>query len=457
MHIARRNFLLGGMASPVVAGKGKRAPARPNMILIMADDLASFMLGCYGNKEIRTPNIDRFARMGTRLLNHCCCTPAGSASRATMFTGRIPQQHGIADFLTPNPLENPPRGQAAPPAAFARETMISDLLAGAGYNCGYVGKWHMGNDRQPQHQFTYWYTLAGGAYQDPRMNWNGKEVAEHGYLPELITAKAAQFLDQQQAGKPFFLTVSHLSPHAPYEGHPQKYYDMYASTSFDSIGWDPPAANALDGKEMLKDVVGNIRRCAAAVTALDDQVGTLLAKIHDRGLDENTLVLFTADNGFLLGRHGLWSNGHAANPITMYEEVMQVPMIWRWIGHIPAENMRPELTSTYDLLPSLCDVAGVPVPQGNRPGRSYWPLIANKPLPRKQPWPTYLFGEFRDAWMVRDSRYKLVERNGGKGPNELYDLRTDARERVNQHANPQFLTVRDRLSAALAAWRKKYV
>jgi arylsulfatase A-like enzyme len=338
--------------------------------------------------------------------------------------------------------------------------MISDLLAGAGYNCGYVGKWHMGNDQQPQHQFKYWYTMLGGSapYQNPRMSRNGEVVQENGYLADLITANACRFLDAQQAGSPFFLTVSHFNPHVPYSGLPQKYYDMYAKTTFETIGWQPPAPNPLREKEMLKDTVGNIRRCAASVTSLDDQVGTLLAKIHERGLDENTLVLFAGDNGFLLGRHGLWSKSHASDPINMYEEVMQVPMLWRWIGHVPADNTRPELVSFYDLLPTLCDVTGVTAPAGrNLPGRSYWPLVTNQTLPRKNAWPVRAYGEFRNTWMCRDSRYKLVDRNDGKGPGELYDLRVDPRERVNQHGNPQFLTVRDRLAGDLAAWRKKYV
>ena len=114
--------------------------------MVVADDLAAWMLGCYGNKEIKTPNIDLLARGGVRFLNNFVVTPVCSASRATLFTGRTPRQHGIHDFLTPNPIERPPQGQAAPPASFANEIMISDALAGAGYRCGYTGKWHMGGD-----------------------------------------------------------------------------------------------------------------------------------------------------------------------------------------------------------------------------------------------------------------------------------------------------------------------
>lgn len=457
MQFTRRHFFLGSLALPAAAQR-KTAPPRPNIVLILADDLAAWMLGCYGNKEIRTPNIDRLSRTGTRLNNSYVLTPVSSASRATLFTGRTPGQHGIHDFLTPNPAANPPRGQAAPPASFRDEIMISDLLAGAGYECGYSGKWHMGGDEQPQHGFKFWYTLPGGdaPHRDPAMNLNGKRVEEKGYLGELITQRAGEFLDRQNASKPYFLTVSYLSPGGAYEGHPQQYYDMYAQTTFETTGWLPAAPNALDGKEMLAETVASTRKAAAAVTALDDQVAALWKRLQARDGQENTLIILTSPNGFLLGRHGLWSDGHASNPPNMFEEVVQAPMMWSWLGRIPADNTRPELVDTCDFLPSLCEAAGVAAPANrNFAGRSYFPIVANRPLPKKQPWRNMVFGQFRNTWMVRDLRYKLVIRDGD-ALQELYDLRTDPRELTNQYANPQFVTVRDRLYGEVTAWRKKY-
>ena len=451
----RREFLLAASAAYAA---DKTPTQRPNVLVILADDLAAWMLGCYGNQEIKTPNIDLLARTGIRFHNAFVCTPICSASRATLFTGRAPHQHGIHDFLTDKPVENPPQGQLSPPASFDKETMISDVLASAGYSCGYVGKWHMGRDEQPGHGYRYTYTMSGGSrsYRDPKMYLNGRAVEEKGYLADLMTQRACDFLQQQTPATPFFLTVGYLNPHTPYEGHPQKYYDMYANTKFDTVGWEKPAPNALREKEMLKDIVGNLRRAAAATTALDDQLPVLLAKLQERGLRDNTLILFAGDNGYLLGRHGLWSKGLASNPINMYEEVMRVPMILSWPGKTPTDAMAPELVSFYDVVPTLCEAAGTSIPAGrNLGGRSFLPIARRENFPKNKPWKNVVLGEFRNTVMARDKRHKLVLRNEGKGPNEMYDLSKDPGEKVNQIENPQYNTVREALGKELADWRQR--
>jgi len=456
VYLTRRHFLCSS-AAPALAAK-RPAAARPNIVLVVADDLAAWMLGCYGNKEIRTPNIDLLARGGVRFPNNFVVTPVCSASRATLFTGRTPRQHGIYDFLTPAPIEHPPQGQLAPPPSFAGEIMISDVLAGAGYRCGYTGKWHMGGDEKPAHGYEFTYTMLGGSshYRNPVMCLNGQRIQQQGYLADLITAKACEFIEQQSKDRPFFLTVSHYNPHTPYDGHPEKYYQMYANTKFETFGWEPAAPNALREKEMLKDTVANIRKCAASITALDDQIPPLIATLRRQGVWENTLIIFTGDNGYLLGRHGLWSKGLASDPINMYEEVMATPMIWNWLGKFPVEAARPELVSFVDVLPTICEIAGVPAPARNLPGRSYANLLTGRPMPKKHPWKNLVFGHFRNTEMARDARFKVVVRNGGKGPNEFYDLKADPREKVNSFDNPQYSTVRDHLMKELAAWRKTY-
>ena len=299
---------------------------------------------------------------------------------------------------------------------------------------------------------------SGGStsYQDPTMYRNGETVKEKGLSRGPDTKNACQFLDEQKAGKPFLLVVSHFNPHTPYTGHPQKYYDMYADTKFETFGYEPAAPNALREKEYLKDTVANIRKCAAATTALDDQVPPLLNKLRERGLWDKTLIVFAGDNGYLLGRHGLWSKGLASNPINMYDEVMKVPLIMSWPGRIPTDAVAPEMVSFYDVMPTLCEAAGRDPACRTHALRTEFPANRSSgEAGKKERWRNIVFGEFRNTEMARDSRYKIVVRNGGSGPNEMFDLYSDPREKNNVWDNPQFVSVRDALVKELAAWRQK--
>jgi arylsulfatase A-like enzyme len=470
---------------------------RPNILVVMADDLAAWHLGCYGNREIRTPHLDRLAAEGIRMENAFVCTPVCSPSRATFFTGRTPRQHGIHDFLTSKPIPEPPQGQEAPPPSFAGEVMISDVLAGAGYDCGYIGKWHMSGEATPQHGYRFWYAwLHGGSgpYQDPIMSLNGERVQEKGYLTEIWTKRAtayikrgAEFAAKEVQGpesrveevqghgsnvqgradidpgpktldpvvqrRPWFLVVSYANPHTPYEGHPQRYYDLYKDVTFDTFGIEPKAPNALRESNLMHDPVGNLRRAAASTTALDDQIPALLRALEESGQRERTLVLFTGDNGFLYGRHGGWSKGHATNPINMYEEVIRVPMIVSWPGGLPGRRALPAFVSFYDVLPTLCEAAGARQPEGrNLPGRSFWPVLRGV----GGAWENAVYFTMRNTDAVRDDRHKLVWRNGGAGPNELFDLKADPRERVNVIDAPDLAEVREALRKRLESWVERY-
>jgi arylsulfatase A-like enzyme len=379
MSLARREFLLGSLAFPALSAQKKAVGPPPNILLIVAGDLGTWMLGCDGNREIRTPNIDLLAKQGTRFGSNFTRTPVSAASRAAMLT-------------------------------LSAKTTLSDVLAAQGYNCGSAGAWQSGEGPV-----------------------------------DSVTGKAQDFLDRQSKDKPFLVTVSYADPRPPYEDHARQYDEMYGKAAFENMGREPVSVNAVGNKEMLKGVVGSLRKCAAAVSALDAQIPLLLAKLQDRGLRENTLIVFCAANGSLLGRHGLWGDGAASDPPNMYEEVVRVPMIWNWPGRVPVESVRNELVSSYDVMPSLCEAAGAAAPAGSV-GRSYAALAFGKRLPKKQPWRNMVTGQLGNTQMVRDSRYKLVLRNQGKGPNELYDLAVDPRERVNRYDNPGFISIRDQLT-----------
>ncbi len=388
MTLSRRHFFFGSLALPALAAP-KTPGERPHILLILADRLPSWILGCYGNHEVRTPALDRLAQTGLRFLNHFACAPAPAPGRASLLTGRTPMQLGEADAGAPG------------------EVPLSQVLAGAGYACAAAD-----------------------------------------------SATAAKSLDEQAAGKPFFLTVDCNQLRPPYDGVPRKYRDLYAQVKFAAFSQEAPAKNAARDREMLSDLALNQRLVAAAVTALDDDVAALVSKLSQKGLLDQTLVIFTSTCGSLLGRHGLWDSAPASDPANMYEEVVSTPLVWSWQGRVPPQLTRPELVSAYDLVPTLCALAGAAPPPRHLCGRSYLPLATGKPLPKKQPWRTTVFSHYQNTDMARDKRYKLVVRD--QGPGELYDLPVDPRERVNQYENRQFVTVRTSLAAALAQWKQSY-
>jgi arylsulfatase A-like enzyme len=384
MSTSRRNFLIQTVALPAFAAKKKKAEAvRPNIVLMMADNVPDWVLGIYGNKDIKTPAIDRLAQMGTRFHSHMTGAPAPAAGRWTLLTGRTTMQGGSG-------------------------STIDKMLGGAGYAAGWAG-----------------------------------------------AADVPKFLAQQSSGKPFFLGVTLASPRAPYTGIEQKFVDLYAAAAFENFDRDPAASNAALGKEMLADRTGNLRKYAAAVSAMDAEVGAVTAAVYQRKLADNTLLVLASTCGALLGRHGLWDAGEASDPPNMFEESVNTPMIWSWPGRVPAFGDRPEVVGSCDFVPTICDLTGTE-PAGNLSGRSYLLLATGKPLPKKERWRTTAFSQLGNTGMARADRYKVVERDGGKGPGELYDLVADPVERVNQYDNPQFMTVRTQLTGELHAWRQKY-
>jgi len=391
MNLSRRHFFFGSLALPALAAK-KPAGETPNILLVLAENVPAWILGCYGNKEVQTPNIDRLAQTGTRFANHFAASPLSKQARACLLTGQTAVQLQDA---------------SAPPPDVAT---LEKLMGGVGYEC---------------------QSVTGAA-------------------------EGAKFLDSQSAAKPFLLIVTLEEFIAPYAAG-SKYLDRYSAAKFETFTQIPPAANIARDKEMLGgNLLPSLRRAAAAVTALDSEAGTLIAKVSQKRLQDNTLIVFTSPTGSLLGRHGLWGGGDASDPINFFEEVIATPMIWTWPARVAPLAVRPELMSALDLVPTVCDLTPAELPNGDFAGRSYLLPVTNKPLPKKQPWRQTTFATHADAGVARDDRYKLVLRNEGKGPNELYDIRTDPRETVNQVDNPQFLSVKTQLSGELTRWRQKY-
>lgn len=336
------------------------APA--NVLFILTDDQGPWAAGCYGNREIRTPNLDRLAASGTRFTNFFVASPVCSPSRASLLTGRIPSQHGVHDWLR--------EGNFGPDAIpyMEGETAYTDVLARHGWTCGLSGKWHLGDSQIPQHGFTDWFVhqSGGGRYNDAPMVRNGQLIDEPGYVTDVITDEAINLLDRYaEGGFPFYLGVHYTAPHSPWiDEHPQHIVDSYDDCAFASCPQEPrnpwAASGLVDG--LNYEALGNreaLKGYFAAVTAMDENVGRLLDRLDEHGLTQNTLVVFLSDNGFSCGHHGFWGKGNGTVPRNMFENSIKVPAIFSHPGRIPAGRVEESMVSAYDFMPTLLDYLSV--------------------------------------------------------------------------------------------------
>ena len=400
---------------------------RPNIVFILTDDQGPWAAGCYGNPEIRTPNLDRIAATGVRFENFFVATPVCSPSRATYMTGSISSQHGVHDWIR--------EGNVGPDAAtyLEGEVAYTDILARHGWTCGISGKWHMGNSQVAQHGFSHWFVhqLGGGPYNNAPMVRNGERITAPGYVTDVITDDALEFIDRHAANDaPFYLSVHYTAPHSPWTGHPQDIVDSYDDCPFESCPQEPkhPWAigltdRCLGDREMLKGYF-------AAVTAMDANVGRILDRLEALGIRGNTLVVFVSDNGFSCGHHGFWGKGNGTYPLNMYENSVKVPALISRPGAIPQGRVQPAMVSAYDFMPTLLDYLGLPLPQGrNLPGQSFLPALLGVEDSARES--VVIYDEYGPTRMVRTKEWKYVQRYPD-GPNELYDLVNDPNERENR-------------------------
>ena len=430
------------------------AEKRPNILFILTDDQGVWAAGCYGNPEIRTPNIDRIAAVGVRFDNFFVATPVCSPSRATFLTGRISSQHGVHDWIR--------EGNVGEDAAsyLEGEVAYTDVLAEQGWLCGISGKWHLGNSQLVQHGFSHWFVhqFGGGQYNDAPMVRNGELVDEPGYVTNVITDDALAFLDKHARGeKPFYLSVHYTAPHSPWTGHPQEIVDSYDDCPFASCPQEkihpwavghPLTESCMDNREMLKGYF-------AAVTAMDADVGRILDRIEALGICEETLIIFASDNGFSCGQHGFWGKGNGTYPPNMYENSIKVPVVMSHPGRIPQGIVQPAMISAYDFMPTLLDYLGLPLPQGrNLPGESVLPAwLGEKGAGREE---VVVYDEYGSTRMVRTKEWKYVHRYA-RGPHELYDLVNDPHERQNLADAPAQTGRIAEMKAKLEEWFSRYV
>ena len=433
--------------------------SRPNVIAVLTDDQGCWAMGCAGNGELRTPNLDRLASTGIRFENFFCTSPVCSPARASLLTGRIPSQHGVHDWIRGGNIDSETDEAIE---YLAGQPAYTDVLAAAGYRCGLSGKWHMGHSARPQKSFAHWFAHArgGGPYYNAPMIRDGKLYEEPQYVTDAITDDALGYLDESAAaGAPFYLGVHYTAPHSPWsrENHPAELFDSYGDCPFESCPdepmhpWQINSAPYGTGEKRREILQGYF----AAVTAMDSGVGRMLDRIELLGLRENTLVFFCSDNGMNMGHHGVYGKGNGTFPLNMYDTSVKVPAIISRPGHVGEGVVDEHLLSQYDFLPTLLDYVGLDNPAAERlPGRSFAPLLRGEPFEQHRD--VVVFDEYGPVRMIRSREWKYVHRYP-YGPHELYDLARDRDERNNLIDDPARRPVVEEMKGRLESWFVRYV
>jgi arylsulfatase A-like enzyme len=377
-------ILTAALAGAGMALRGQ-APAElpPNFVIILADDLGYGDLSCYGNKALRTPNLDRMAAQGVRCTDFYVAQAVCSASRTALLTGCYPNRIGILGAL----------GPASQEGISDREKTIADVLKPRGYATAIYGKWHLGHHLPflpTRHGFDDYYGLpySNDMWPNhPTANFpplplieGEKTIATNPDQAQLTTAyteHAVRFISRNK-DRPFFLYVAHAMPHVP----------LHVSEKFKD-----KSGQGLYGDVLLE---------------LDWSAGQILGALKDNGLDERTLVVFTSDNGPWLsyGNHAGSAGPLREGKMTTWEGGQREPCLLRWPGHLPAGSVCREPLMTIDLLPTLARLAGAELPKLPIDGRDVWPLLAGQPGARN-PHEAYYFYWNQHLQAVRAGKWKL--------------------------------------------------
>lgn len=433
------------------------AAERYNIIAIVTDDQARWGVGAYGNREVRTPHMDRLAGEGAKFLNAFVPTPVCSPSRVSYLTGLYGTQVGITDFLC-RPEEQ--AGLGLPASAITWPAVMKRH----GYATALLGKWHLGTQPQyhpTRHGFGHFYGwLRTPQSIDPILEIDGKETQLKGSLPDLLIDEAARFVKDQR-NRPFALAIHFLAPHHPYG--PVLEED---SAPFKDRALTVPSFPGLNCDYVQEET----RKYYASIHSVDRNLGRLLKQLDELDLARKTIVLFTSDHGYMIGHHGLQHKGNAVSiaggvrgPMrpNMFEDSIRVPLLIRWPGVIKPGTVIPEVVSNIDMFASVLGMLNIPTPDKvKRQGADFSPLLRGQ----KVPWRDTLYGQYdlhngglAYMRMIRTNEWKLVRHYKTYLMDELYHLKDDPDEMTNRLGrNPDAAVnqVRAQLQERLEVWMR---
>jgi len=442
---------------------------QPNILFIVVDNQPASILGTYGNPDVKTPNIDRLANEGLRFTRaftvHGMCSP----SRATLLTGLLPSHHGVQDWLDDEEMKNWPGDWNA----IREYRTLPYTLKNRGYQTSLIGKWHLGQPRLPDEWFDYWVTFNLGHTLDfwnNEINDNSKKYKLEGqHSVDFFTDKAVDYLQTYDGQKPFFLMVTY---NGPYMNPPtnlgaakNRHYGYYEDKEFPSFPRNRVNENILqeikvpDPEEWYLNLARmhndqeTMANVASQNTIVDDGVGRLLEALRDNGLAENTLVIYTSDQGNFFGQHGYWGHTDNTFPASTYDTAMNIPLIVRYPGVVPQGQVSDLFVGQYDLMPTILDMAGFDVQIANSPGRSFAEHLKGSDLAA---WSDAVYMDQEATRVIRTDQYSYWKRLKGTGEHELYDIQKDPEQQNNLYGNPDYAEVISELDGRLSQFFNTY-
>lgn len=454
---------------------------RPNILFIMSDDHAAHSISAYGSRINETPHLDRVANEGMRLDNCFCTNSICAPSRATILTGKYNHLNGVRTLY-----EN----------FDARQNHVAKILQENGYQTAMIGKWHLGHGGNSDPTgFDYWNIFPGqGEYHDPIMYEMGEEKKYKGYATDIVTDLTIDWLDNIDREKPFFVMCHHKAPHRPWDPdekymhlyedvdipEPETFHDDYSTRVYAAheaemridthltkrdVKMDPP--EGLSPSELkswyYQRYIKDYLRCIASV---DDNVGRLLDYLDEKGLTEDTIVIYTSDQGFFLGDHGWYDKRF------MYEESLRMPFLIRYPRSIKPGTSTDAFALNVDFAQTFLDYAGIEAPEDMQ-GRSLRPILEGE-VP--EDWQTSMYYRYWEHmsehnvaahYGIRTHRYKLIyyygEGLGVPGARdikrepawELFDLEKDPYELNNVYSDPAYQDVVEELKKELYRLKEK--
>jgi arylsulfatase A-like enzyme len=435
---------------------------QPNILFIVVDNQPASILGTYGNPDVETPNIDRLAVEGVRFTRafavHGMCSP----TRATLLTGLLPSQHGVQDWLDDEEMKSWPSDWNA----IREYRTLPYTLKNRGYQTALIGKWHLGQPRPPDEWFDYWVTFNLGHTVDfwnNEINDNSKKYKLEGkHSVDFFSEKAVEYLKTRDHQSPFFLMVTYngpyLNPPTNLGAAKNRHYGYYADKEFSSFPRNSVNETILDEltvpdpEEWYLNLarMHNDRETMANVasqnTMVDDGVGRLLEALRDNGLAENTLVIYTSDQGNFFGQHGLWGHTDFSFPASLYDTAMNIPLIVRYPGVIEKGQVSDLFIGQYDLMPTILDMAGSHVEIADSPGRSFAEHLRGGDLAS---WGDAVYMDQEATRVIRTDQYSYWKRLKGTGKNELYDIQKDPKQEIDLYGNPDYAEVASELDRRL--------